>query len=276
MGIISVHVTWLLVALTFGARVASKKTDFRCPEEFGYYPHSTDCSLYYVCVFGGPLLESCTGGLVYSEDLQTCDWPRNVACNRGQEEKANLIDGDSLNVHIDYKKNSEPSRVQSSREPRRQSQDSAEENILERSEVREDQRSLTNQRTEVEAEILRNIDLEEPEVIDSLRPQPSILSTVIDGVDRVISGEKHQDAIVGKSSFSSKPQFSSGQTYGEKSETEGVESKARDAGADVLQVGDVIIKVNTVDSSDHQMVAECRLRTELSFTVVRGGPALGA
>ena len=29
---------------------------------------------------------------------------RNVACNRGQEEKANLIDGDSLNVHIDYKK----------------------------------------------------------------------------------------------------------------------------------------------------------------------------
>ena len=53
-----------------------QKTEFRCPEEFGYYPHATDCSLYYVCVFGGPLLESCTGGLVYSEDLQTCDWPR--------------------------------------------------------------------------------------------------------------------------------------------------------------------------------------------------------
>ena len=32
------------------------------------------------------------------------------------------------------------------------------------------------------------------------------------------------DAVVGKSSFSSKPQFSSGQTYGEKSETEGGES----------------------------------------------------
>ena len=39
----------------------------------------------------------------------------------------------------------------------------------------------TNQRTGVEAEILRNINLEEPEIIDSLRPQPSILSTVIDG-----------------------------------------------------------------------------------------------
>ena len=41
---------------------------------------------------------------------------------------------------------------------------------------------VTNQRTGVEAEILRNIDLEEPEIIDSLRPQPSILSTVIDGM----------------------------------------------------------------------------------------------
>ena len=36
------------------------------------------------------------------------------------------------------------------------------------------------------------------------------------------------DAVVGKSSFSSKPQFSSGQTYGEKSETEGGESQARE------------------------------------------------
>ena len=29
---------------------------------------------------------------------------RNVACNRGKDEKANLIDSDSLNVHIEYKK----------------------------------------------------------------------------------------------------------------------------------------------------------------------------
>ena len=36
--------------------VSGKKSDFRCPEEFGYYSHPTDCNLYYVCVFGGPLL----------------------------------------------------------------------------------------------------------------------------------------------------------------------------------------------------------------------------
>lgn len=59
-------------------------TGFECPEEFGYYPHPTDCTQYYVCVFGGALLESCTGGLMYSHELQTCDWPRNVGCEVGE------------------------------------------------------------------------------------------------------------------------------------------------------------------------------------------------
>lgn len=58
----------------------SSGAEFDCPEEFGYYPHPNDCSQYYVCVFGGALLESCTGGLMYSHELQTCDWPRNVGC----------------------------------------------------------------------------------------------------------------------------------------------------------------------------------------------------
>ncbi|XP_043214423.1 mucin-5AC-like isoform X5 [Amphibalanus amphitrite] len=59
-----------------GGRKASE--DFDCPEDFGYYPHPVDCSKYYVCVFGGALEEVCTNGLVYSDDLLTCDWPRNV------------------------------------------------------------------------------------------------------------------------------------------------------------------------------------------------------
>jgi hypothetical protein len=40
-------------------------SEFDCPDEFGYYAHPTDCTQYYVCVFGGALLESCTGGLMY-------------------------------------------------------------------------------------------------------------------------------------------------------------------------------------------------------------------
>ncbi|XP_060537164.1 uncharacterized protein LOC132708687 [Cylas formicarius] len=58
-----------------------ERVNFDCPEEFGYYPHPSDCTQYYVCVFGGALLESCTGGLMYSHELQTCDWPRNVGCD---------------------------------------------------------------------------------------------------------------------------------------------------------------------------------------------------
>nr|CAD7399040.1 unnamed protein product [Timema poppensis] len=58
----------------------SQSSGFDCPEEFGYYSHPSDCTQYYVCVFGGALLESCTGGLMYSHELQTCDWPRNVGC----------------------------------------------------------------------------------------------------------------------------------------------------------------------------------------------------
>ncbi|XP_032307392.1 uncharacterized protein LOC6497677 isoform X7 [Drosophila ananassae] len=68
---------------SFGTNVKSSSSNglsFDCPEEFGYYPHPTDCTQYYVCVFGGALLESCTGGLMYSHELQTCDWPRNVGC----------------------------------------------------------------------------------------------------------------------------------------------------------------------------------------------------
>ena len=64
-------------------QTASTGVDFVCPEEFGYYPHPSDCTQYYVCVFGGALLESCTGGLMYSHELQTCDWPRNVGCEPG-------------------------------------------------------------------------------------------------------------------------------------------------------------------------------------------------
>ncbi|XP_036329705.1 uncharacterized protein LOC118741840 [Rhagoletis pomonella] len=78
---------------SFGTNVkasASNGVNFVCPEEFGYYPHPSDCTQYYVCVFGGALLESCTGGLMYSHELQTCDWPCNVVCEVVDNSAASL------------------------------------------------------------------------------------------------------------------------------------------------------------------------------------------
>ena len=54
----------LLVSGVHSLPSESEQT-FTCPEEFGYYPHPDDCSKYFVCVFGGPLLERCTIGLMY-------------------------------------------------------------------------------------------------------------------------------------------------------------------------------------------------------------------
>jgi len=156
--------SFLLVLLFQG--IYLQKTDFRCPEEFGYYPHPGDCSLYFVCVFGGPLLESCTGGLVYSEDLQTCDWPRNVPCNK--KNNVESIDQENVNIAIESKKNTQ----KNNREPRKQSHQS-------KSNIISVKQPELEQRPNVEAEILRNID---EDILDSLSPQPSIVNTITHGL----------------------------------------------------------------------------------------------
>lgn len=48
-------------------------------------------------MFGGALLESCTGGLMYSHELQTCDWPRNVGCEASDENVSPNGSGRQLN-----------------------------------------------------------------------------------------------------------------------------------------------------------------------------------
>lgn len=90
---------------------------FRCPEKFGYFPDLRDCSKYFVCVFGDPLHETCTGGLYFSSELQTCDWPQNVDCSQGPrnsytgandilytQEKANSVNSSTraANLEGDY------------------------------------------------------------------------------------------------------------------------------------------------------------------------------
>lgn len=61
-------------------QTTTQSTSFQCPEQFGYFADSSDCARYFVCVFGEALHETCTGGLYFSSELQTCDWPSNVLC----------------------------------------------------------------------------------------------------------------------------------------------------------------------------------------------------
>jgi len=163
----------LLLILGCSWHIGADRPEFRCPEEFGYYPHPGDCSLYFVCVFGGPLLESCTGGLVYSQDLQTCDWPRNVPCNLQNTVETEIAE--NINIAIESKKN-----AQTSREPRKQTHGKSPAGSPSNSLLVV--KTNANRREDVEAEILRNID---EEVLDALSPQPSIVSVLTHGLEHL-------------------------------------------------------------------------------------------
>ena len=43
-------------------------------------PNPTDCSSFFSCSNGIPVLFQCPGGLHFNNELQTCDWPDNANC----------------------------------------------------------------------------------------------------------------------------------------------------------------------------------------------------
>ncbi|XP_076276874.1 uncharacterized protein LOC143207169 [Lasioglossum baleicum] len=51
-----------------------------CPDPNGRYRSATNCSEFYVCVFGKPVKFSCPRGLVYNDVVNVCDYPYNVDC----------------------------------------------------------------------------------------------------------------------------------------------------------------------------------------------------
>ena len=55
--------------------------DFPCPEQFGYYPDTANCSRYHICDHGKASVKKCDDGLVFNTILMTCDWRYNVNCN---------------------------------------------------------------------------------------------------------------------------------------------------------------------------------------------------
>ncbi|KAK9686833.1 Chitin binding Peritrophin-A domain [Popillia japonica] len=53
-----------------------------CPEnETGFLlPHASDCSKFYICIGGEPIVQSCPAGLLFNPQLMVCDWPQYVQC----------------------------------------------------------------------------------------------------------------------------------------------------------------------------------------------------
>ncbi|XP_074599997.1 uncharacterized protein LOC141854276 [Brevipalpus obovatus] len=87
----------------------SPVTSFKCPEQFGYFHDYTDCTKYFVCVFGEALHETCTNGLYFSEELQTCDWPRNVRCILGAPPVRNQTISDApVTIGPNFEPNTDP------------------------------------------------------------------------------------------------------------------------------------------------------------------------
>ncbi|XP_076449216.1 chitinase-3-like protein 1 isoform X2 [Babylonia areolata] len=55
----------------------------------------TDCSAFYTCVHGQPLIRYCTNDLVFNEQRGYCDWPYNVDCTSGSSGGDDNDDGDT-------------------------------------------------------------------------------------------------------------------------------------------------------------------------------------
>nr|XP_022904659.1 chondroitin proteoglycan-2-like [Onthophagus taurus] len=51
-----------------------------CPENGVHLPHESDCTKFYICDWGKPILQQCPGGLHFNPSLQVCDWPANAGC----------------------------------------------------------------------------------------------------------------------------------------------------------------------------------------------------
>ncbi|XP_072765747.1 uncharacterized protein [Anoplolepis gracilipes] len=56
-------------------------TDFAHHEHQVLLPHSTNCSLFYKCDWGVPMLFECPKELHFNPVLQVCDWPWQASCD---------------------------------------------------------------------------------------------------------------------------------------------------------------------------------------------------
>ncbi|KAF5306586.1 hypothetical protein FQR65_LT07313 [Abscondita terminalis] len=76
---------FLMVGLLLGAGFAFKFKQMNCPipdsYESVYYPDLEDCTRFYQCFNGNPILMNCAPGTVFNATLNVCVHPRDTSCN---------------------------------------------------------------------------------------------------------------------------------------------------------------------------------------------------
>lgn len=73
----------ILVIALFGAAIAQE--NFKCPDDFGFYPHDNSCDKYWKCENSVAELKTCGNGLAFDASdskflTENCDYLHNVDC----------------------------------------------------------------------------------------------------------------------------------------------------------------------------------------------------
>lgn len=64
---------------------AQAQENFKCPDDFGFYPHHTSCDKYWKCDNNVAELKTCGNGLAFDASdskylTENCDYIHNVDC----------------------------------------------------------------------------------------------------------------------------------------------------------------------------------------------------
>lgn len=82
------------VLLVASYQVHGQREDFKCPDDYGFYPHSVSCDKYWKCDNNVAELKTCGNGLAFDDTdpkylKENCDYLHNVDCGaRSQLEPA--------------------------------------------------------------------------------------------------------------------------------------------------------------------------------------------
>lgn len=69
----------------FGSVAVSAQENFKCPDDFGFYPHQISCDKYWKCDNNVAELKTCGNGLAFDASdskflTENCDYIHNVDC----------------------------------------------------------------------------------------------------------------------------------------------------------------------------------------------------